>query len=118
MANATNYGVYQSFSWVYAPKNHGYLGIQFQIEGETHYGWARLNVAYTFEGKDIDGLLTGYYQSKPGTLILAGDEGRGGEGSVISMTNPSEPRAEGQKTLGALALGSAGSAQLLPRCPY
>ncbi|MGJ5641064.1 T9SS type A sorting domain-containing protein [Formosa sp. S-31] len=47
-----------------------YLGLQFYINGETHYGWARLTVisATQWVIKDYA------YQSTPGTAILAGQK--------------------------------------------
>jgi len=45
----------------------GYLGLSFQIEGQTYYGWASLTV-----GEDT-ATLTGYaYENTPGTPINAG----------------------------------------------
>jgi hypothetical protein len=45
----------------------GYLGLSFQLNGQTYYGWALLS-----EGA-ITGTLSGYaYESTPGMAILAG----------------------------------------------
>ena len=68
-----------------------YLGLEFEINGQEHYGWARLSVT---NGPDIsiDTVLTGYaYNTVAGQQILAG------QGAVP------EPG-----TLGLLALGSLG----------
>jgi hypothetical protein len=47
-----------------------YLGLQFSINGKTHYGWARLTVTLT---GGIVGTLTGYaYETVPNKRILAG----------------------------------------------
>ena len=47
-----------------------YLGIEFDINGNTHYGWVRLNV------KDAKFTLKDYaYESTPNTAITAGDQG-------------------------------------------
>lgn len=44
-----------------------YLGFTFQINGETHYGWAEL----TDDG--FEGVLTGYaYEATPGKALTAG----------------------------------------------
>ena len=68
-----------------------YLGLEFEIDGQEHYGWARLNVT-NGPGISIDTVLTGYaYNTVAGQPILAG------QGSVP------EPG-----TLGLLALGSLG----------
>jgi hypothetical protein len=48
-----------------------YLGLSFQIDGETHYGWARLNVTVTRDS--IKGTVTGYaYETVPGMPISTG----------------------------------------------
>ncbi|MGP0098631.1 MAG: hypothetical protein ACLPHI_16455 [Terriglobales bacterium] len=45
----------------------GYLGLSFQIDGQTYYGWAYLTV-----GEDT-ATVTGYaYESTPGMPIIAG----------------------------------------------
>jgi hypothetical protein len=45
----------------------GYLGLSFQLNGETYYGWAQLTV------KGITATLTGYaYETIPGKAIKAG----------------------------------------------
>jgi hypothetical protein len=46
-----------------------YLGLTFQINGETHYGWARLSVGWD------TAVLTGYaYQTIPNMAITAGQK--------------------------------------------
>lgn len=63
-----------------------FLGLKFQINGETHYGWARLSVNYPgfFQ---LRVTLLGYaYESNPDMAIVAGQT---------------------SGTLGALALGAA-----------
>jgi hypothetical protein len=59
-----------SGSW--AEVKNRYLGLRFIIKGETHFGWARLNVACNLGSKKI-GLLTGYaYETVPNKPIIAG----------------------------------------------
>lgn len=95
MANYSSFGDYGSGSWLYALGSARYLGIRFQIDGQTHYGWARLNVKANRPEKDIGGLLTGYaYQTQPSTPILAGDQGNGNAST------------ESRSTLGELSAGS------------
>jgi len=74
-----------------------YLGLKFQIAGQTHYGWARLRVDFYFEkGKRITGLLTGYaYETIPNKPIITGKTKGPG---VITL----EP-----DSLGALAAGTS-----------
>jgi hypothetical protein len=71
-----------------------YLGFEFYIEGQKHFGWARIAVDQF--GFDHTGRVLGYaYESIPGKPIIAGDEGKAANISLESGT------------LGALALGAA-----------
>jgi len=75
-----------------------YLGLAFSIQGQIHYGWARLNVSQS--GCVITAVLTGYaYETIPGKPITTG-----------KTSGPSEVAAtEGMApTLGLLAKGSIG----------
>lgn len=79
----------------------GYLGLEFEINGQEHFGWVRL--------EDVSGffpyyaLLTGYaYNTVAGQQILAGQT-REPDGELTTATP--EPG-----TLGLLALGSLGLA--------
>jgi hypothetical protein len=50
-----------------------YLGLKFEIEGEVHYGWARLNVCAAQTG--IYAAVGGYaFESQPNTPIVTGQE--------------------------------------------
>lgn len=54
-------------------KNH-YLGLKFQINGQTHYGWVRMSVQV--QGASVTAHVTGYaYESTPDKAIRAGDRG-------------------------------------------
>jgi hypothetical protein len=81
-----------------------YLGLQFQMNGGTHYGWARLSVSVNKETR-LTAVLTGYaYETTPNTPILAGatsgaDEAFLAPGSDLGKSAPSSG-------LGALALGA------------
>jgi hypothetical protein len=60
---------YSQGTWVNV--SNRYLGLSFQIDGETYYGWARLSVrvGYVY----IDATLTGYaYETIPGMPINVG----------------------------------------------
>jgi hypothetical protein len=62
-----------------------YLGLKFSINGETHYGWARLTVTAK---RGIFATLTGYaYETVPNKTIIAGKTS-GAE--VASAVNPKE----------------------------
>lgn len=73
---------------------NGYLGLRFQIEGQDHFGWARLSVNDVDPGdpstfSDLTVSVHDFgYESEPNTPILAG------------VPEPS--------SLGLLALGAAG----------
>lgn len=61
------------------PTTDKYLGLRFEIGGETHYGWARLSV-YNIPGvgdyPNTGWAITGYaYEETANTSILAGDTG-------------------------------------------
>lgn len=77
-----------------------YLGLKFQINGETHFGWARLNVG----GKPLVANLTGYaYETVPNMPIAAGKT-KGPDGASPSTQAKSDGA---QATLGTLAAGTA-----------
>ena len=80
-----------------------YLGLAMRIDGQIHYGWARLSTSGVL---DFQALLTGYaYETEAGKSIVAGDEGQGAP-DTESAAPVSEPIQTG-RTLGELALGSA-----------
>jgi len=87
-----------------------YLGLKFKINGETHYGWARLNVWWG--GNGIEARLTGYaYETIPNKAIIAGAT-KGADDSDVEQpdaarTNP-VPDTRQPGTLGALAMGAPG----------
>jgi hypothetical protein len=65
----TSYGLFVTGPW--ADVQNRYLGLKFKIKGESHYGWARLNVQ--LNGGPITGTLTGYaYETIPNKPIIAG----------------------------------------------
>jgi hypothetical protein len=78
-----------------------YLGLKFSINGETHYGWARLTVK-TKGG--ITATLTGYaYETVPNKPINAGDTHGTADASALERDKLNLP-ATGA-TLGQLARG-------------
>jgi hypothetical protein len=71
MADAGSYSV----TWFFGPwanaKNR-YLGFKFEINGQTHYGWARLSVGDYIHNQPV--VLTGYaYETTPNTKIIDGE---------------------------------------------
>jgi hypothetical protein len=94
-------------SWVNVSSR--YLGVEFQIKGKTHFGWARLSVqvGYVY----INATLTGYaYETIAGKSIKAGQTKGADEQDFnrnASLTNPM-PENTQLATLGALALRAPG----------
>lgn len=85
-----------------------YLGLKFQIGGEAHYGWARLNVSYDHGA--ITATLTGYaYETTANERLDAGDRGST-TGQGISQP-PDEAKWDLRPGLGQLALGFQGRSQ-------
>ena len=86
--------------WVHKNKGKGvsnrYLGFKFLVDGQVHYGWARLSVTLGHhpQYEDVSATLTGYaYETIPNKPIVAGrTTGR----DVITVSPGS---------LGSLALG-------------
>jgi hypothetical protein len=81
-----------------------YLGLQFSVNGEAHFGWARLNV--TCENLHVIATLTGYaYETVANKAIVAGEtKGADEEAGAVLEDSVSEPARKA--TLGLLALGS------------
>lgn len=101
MAIAGGYGPY---SWSNGPwKNvtNRYLGFRFLINGQAHYGWARLNV----EWKSGNITLTGYaYETVANQTIIAGHT----SGPSVAELSPELSPVSQPATLGVLARGSDG----------
>jgi hypothetical protein len=111
-------GGYLQGNWVDAIDR--YLGLRFQINGETHYGWARMSVKLSVY-KPMEVLLTGYaYETQPNTPIAAGEEERRTDAAGYNSQRELESNNEresnrsqaiaqpGQGRLGNLAAGAAG----------
>jgi len=79
-----------------------YLGFKFLINGEIHFGWARLSVDVS------DMLLTGYaYETVAGKAIVAGQTSGGDQASSANPAENGSQVAAGA-TLGRLAQGATG----------
>jgi hypothetical protein len=78
-----------------------YLGLKFIINGQTHFGWARLSIT------DLTGRLTGYaYETAPNTQII-----EGATSDVAAFHAPDRvdrPLPPSSPTLGMLARGFQG----------
>lgn len=87
--------------WGRNPSNR-YVGVRFLINGETHYGWARLTVT-TAPHKALSATITAYaYETIANKKIQAGV-------SENNSANEAQARTQvGTPTLGMLALGAEG----------
>ncbi len=84
----------------WANTKNRYLGFKFVINGQTHYGWARLSVGET------GSLLTGFaYETEPNTTIIEGHLSDGTADNVVPQLLA--PRSN-LACLGALARGVDG----------
>ena len=86
--------------------SNGFLGLRFIINGQVHYGWARVNVHLKLLGfgAKINVTLLGYaYETTPNNSIQAGETA-----AVASNAAGPEAAKTYPGTLGALALGSNG----------
>jgi hypothetical protein len=111
MMNATDTYGYRYGSWADAPPS--FLGIRFNIQGETHYGWARIDLKLDGYPTFVDVMLSGYaYETQPNVSIRAGDRGENDEnaqgGDEKPPSRPVTPQSASSgsaATLGALARG-------------
>ncbi len=101
-------GNYRYGSWAY-DLGEQYLGLRFTIDGQTHYGWARMRVRHDYHQPVIFATLSGVaYETVPGKAIVTGrisgpaqPDGQSG----IQKEELNRPALENQ-TLGALAVGA------------
>jgi hypothetical protein len=87
-----------------------YLGLRFEIQGQVHYGWARLTVKWNY-AYWIVATLTGYaYETDPNTPVTAGNEGDGATAMNQPLVLSVDRKAQltNPPTLSALSLGAAG----------
>ena len=81
-----------------------YLGLKFEINGQIHYGWARLSVQR--QQYHLTATLTGYaYETIPNTEIKAGQTSGGDDESSAGSSLPNSDNSQ-LSSLGALALGA------------
>jgi hypothetical protein len=108
---------YSYGSWLEV--SNRYLGLSFKIDGQVHYGWARLSTKSS-QGSRIVALLTGYaYEMEPNKPIIAGDTGGVADDAADHELQPQFVPASGvppkdllklAPSLGALASGAPGLA--------
>jgi len=80
-----------------------FLGLSFQIDGDTHYGWARLRVQSKEKYHLVAFLSDFAYETDPNTPITAGATSDGDSEAVNDADGNSLEAS--QRTLGELALG-------------
>jgi hypothetical protein len=103
MAEGFYYGTISNQGGPWINATNKYLGFKFMIDGEVHYGWARLTVG-SFKVRDRDVTLTGYaYETVPGRMIHAGQKTE-----TDVETNSPDIDSTPESTLGMLALGANG----------
>jgi len=107
MADAGSYSI-TWFNGPWANASNRYLGFKFLINGEVHYGWARLSVGnYLHAINQV--ILTGYaYETVPNTNIV---EGHLSDGTADNLA-PTDLLAPAPQpaSLGMLARGADGLA--------
>lgn len=92
-----------------------YLGVQFKIDGKTHYGWARLIVKCS--GINVTATLTGYaYETVADKAIVAGQKTGQDEDAGPANASTAVPAQE-PGSLGRLAQGFLGLAAWRRRDP-
>ena len=85
-----------------------FLGLKFLINGEVHYGWARLTVLTDSHRESVRATITGYaYETVANQPILTGQ--KSGTAGNASLTLPPE-NLRPAVPLALLALGSLGLA--------
>ena len=83
-------------SGTWQPVEFAYIGLKFMINGQVHYGWARVKFPYPYGYKYPS--IYGYaYESTPNTPIVTGQ---------TSGTAPTHATTEGPASLGMLAAGA------------
>jgi len=87
-----------------------YLGFKFIIQGQVHYGWARLNVGATNSG--VYAAVTKYaYETQPNTPIVTGQNAGAEKNKRPRRKGPGyyKPTSTTTGSLGDLAAGAVAS---------
>jgi hypothetical protein len=89
-----------------------YLGLKFVVNGEVHYGWARIKLVSP--GAFSSASIYGYaYESVPNQAIITGQtSGTAGKNKQVGQANPASTSGLDRRvqTLGLLAAGSPATA--------
>jgi hypothetical protein len=99
-------GSFATGKWVNVTNR--YLGLRFQVNGKTHYGWARLSVQVN--KTLVTSKLTGYaYETVSNKPIIAGKtEGPDENATIAEPDGTLTMPAHEAGTLGMLAMGAPG----------
>jgi hypothetical protein len=92
--------------WGGNPQNR-YLGVQFLIKGQIHYGWIRLTVTTSPQPHTpvMSARLTGYaYETVPNKPIVTGTAAT----ATAEIPVPDNIQKQSEPSLGTLALGAEG----------
>jgi hypothetical protein len=102
MGNAFQYGSIHDSNGPWLGATNKFLGLKFLIDGEVHYGWARLTVT-----GGISATISGYaYETVSNKVIWAGQRSENqNEKAPVSL-----PNAREASELGLLACGASGLA--------
>jgi hypothetical protein len=90
-----------------------YLGLAFTVNGETHFGWARLSVPPLNHQFSVGTTLTGYaYETVANKAIVTGSSQaiRKIPEASLGLQQPQGPVRTNAQTLGSLALGYSSMA--------
>ena len=101
--NGGNGSYYSRGYWAGNLKNR-YLGVRFQLNGQTHYGWIRLTVTTNVKsGKpSLEATITGYaYETVANKAIKAGT-------AAMAAVEVQAPQRQAGPSLGMLAAGAVG----------
>ncbi len=102
--NGRNGFYYSRGYWGGSPKNK-YLGVRFQLNGKTHYGWIRLTVKTNtkLNKPSLQATITGYaYETVPNKPILAGTAAL----ATAEVQVPENVKKQPGPSIGMLAAGS------------
>jgi hypothetical protein len=103
IVSETNGSTFSGCPWRFVA-GEGYLGVRFEIKGQTHYGWLRVGHVRPREGPKAE--VTGYaYETIPGKPIIAGATKGPDAAEPTASLNTHNPEPA---TLGVLAMGAPG----------
>jgi hypothetical protein len=100
------YGTYSRGPWGGNHKNY-YLGVRFQISGQTHYGWIRFTVTtdpHRHEPSMTAEITASAYETAPNEPIKAGTAS--GTAAAADVQAPEKVENAGRPSLGMLAAGA------------